>query len=39
MGWVAIFPILVVLVVVGLLIWKRGPVKNFYDSKMKKTKR
>jgi len=38
-GWVAIFPILIVLIVASLAIWKRKEVKSFYDSKMKNSKK
>jgi hypothetical protein len=37
-GWVAIFPILAIFIIGGLLVWKRRQVKTFYDSKVKKSR-
>jgi hypothetical protein len=36
-GWVAIFPILFVLILVGLGIRKRKQLKSFYQSKIQKS--
>lgn len=38
-GWVAIFPIAIVGILVGLGVWKKKEVKTFWDNFIKKSGR
>jgi hypothetical protein len=34
-AWTVIFPILIILIIVGLGIWKRKELKEYYNKKVK----